>query len=147
MNFALLGDHPDGVDMARALVDSGRHRILACTTTLDEDVRRCLGGDIQRVGDVEEILADPTIEAVIVAGHPTLRATQLRRSLQSERHVLCVHPPDQTPEIAYEAAMIRKDTGCALLPLLPEATHPAICRLAEFVRRKEPAPSVDDVVQ
>ena len=35
------------------------------------------------------------------------------------------------------AAMIRNDTGCVLLPLLPEATHPAIRRLAEFVSRKE----------
>ena len=68
---------------------------------------------------------------------PACVPAQLRRALQSERHVLCVHPPDQTPEIAYEAAMIRNDTGCVLMPLLPEATHPAIRRLAEFVRRKE----------
>ena len=96
---------------------------------------RRLGGEVRCVSDVEEVLADPAIEAVIVAGHPGVRPAQLRRALQSERHVLCVHPPDQTPEIAYEAAMIRNDTGCVLMPLLPEATHPAIRRLAEFVRR------------
>ena len=27
MRFALLGDHPDGLDMARALTDSGRHEL------------------------------------------------------------------------------------------------------------------------
>jgi predicted dehydrogenase len=137
MRFALLGDHPDGVEMASALGQSGRHRILACTARLDEDVLRRWGGATRRVSDLEDVLSDPAIEAVIVAGHPSVRPAQLRRALQSERHVLCVHPADQSPEIAYEAAMIRNDTGCVLLPLLPEATHPAFRRLAEFVRRKD----------
>lgn len=137
MRFALLGDHPDGIDMACALVECGRHPLLAYTTPLSEDVLRRLGGAVRCVSDVEEVLADPAVEAVIVAGNVSVRPEQLRRALQSERHVLCVHPPDQTPEIAYEAAMIRNDTGCILLPLLPEATHPAIGRLADFVRRKD----------
>jgi predicted dehydrogenase len=141
MRFALLGDHPDGVEMACAFAESGRHRIVACTAALGDDVLRRFGGDVQRVHDLEEVLADPAVEAAIVAGHPGVRPAQLRRALQSERHVLCVHPPDQTPEIAYEAAMIRNDTGCVLLPILPEATHPAIRRLAEFVRRKDGAAS------
>jgi predicted dehydrogenase len=104
---------------------------------LSADVLHRLGGEVRCVSDVEEVLADPAVEAVIVAGHEGVRPAQLRRALQSERHVLCVHPPDQTPETAYEAAMIRNDTGCVLLPLLPEATHPAIRRLADFVRRKD----------
>jgi predicted dehydrogenase len=141
MRFALLGDHLDGVEMASALVQSGRHQILASTARLDEDVLRRWGGATRRVSDLEDVLSDPAIEAVIVAGHPSVRPAQLRRALQSERHVLCVHPADQTPEIAYEAAMIRNDTGCVLLPLLPEATHPAFRRLAEFVRRKDGAGS------
>jgi predicted dehydrogenase len=59
----------------------------------------------------------------------------LRRALQSERHVLCVHPAGDGPEIAYEAGMIRDDTHCVLLPILTEAQHPAYRRLAEFVQR------------
>lgn len=144
MRFALLGDHPDGIEMACALAQSGRHRILAHTAALSEEILRHFGGESRRVSDPEEILADPAIEAVLVAGPPSVRPVQLRRALQSERHVLCVYPPDQTPEIAYEAAMIRKDTGCILLPLLPEATHPAIHRLTEFVRHPshQPPPSL-----
>jgi myo-inositol 2-dehydrogenase/D-chiro-inositol 1-dehydrogenase len=141
MRFALLGDHPDGVALACALAASGRHRVLAYTGALTEEVLRRLGNEARKVSDPEEVLADPAIEAVIVASPPSLRPVHLRRSLQSERHVLCVHPPDQTPEIAYEAAMIRDDTGCLLLPILPEATHPAFRRLAEFVVRKEAASS------
>jgi hypothetical protein len=49
--------------------------------------------------------------------------------------VLCVHPPGDGPEIAYEAGMIRDDTRCALVPVLTEAQHPALRRLAQFTRR------------
>jgi len=87
-----------------------------------------------RVGDLEEVLADPRIEAVIVAGPPKVRSAQLRRALQSERHVLCVHPLEEKPDPAYEAAMLQSDTGCVLLPLLPEALHPGIRKLAELAR-------------
>jgi predicted dehydrogenase len=132
MRFALLGDHPDGVDMAAALVDSGRHEIVACTAALDEVVLRRLKQP-RRAPDVEEILADPAIEAVIVAGAPAVRPAQLRRALQSERHVLCVHPADDSPNIGYEAALLQRDTGYALMPLLPEALHPSIRRLGERI--------------
>lgn len=141
MRFALLGDHPDGIDFARAVADCGRHRVVVCTTPLSEEMKRHFGAEIQRCNDLEEVLADPAIDAVIVASRADLRPTHLRRALQSERHVVCVHPPDQTPEVAYEAAMLRNDTGCVLMPLLPEATHPAFHRLAEWVRRKEGAQS------
>src|SRR5206468_6293975 len=87
-----------------------------------------------RLGDIEEVLADPRIDAVIVAGSPADRPAQLRRALQSERHVLCVHPADQSPDTAYEAAMIQADTAQVLFPLLPETLHPGLCRLAGWIR-------------
>jgi predicted dehydrogenase len=132
MRLALLGSHPDGLAMVSALVDSGRHHLAAHTSALPGDWLHRWGSGARVVFDLEEVLADPTIEAVVVAGSPDNRPTQLRRALQSERHVLCVYPPDRTPEVAYEAAMIQKDTGYALLPLLPEALHPGIARLAEL---------------
>jgi predicted dehydrogenase len=132
MRFALLGDHPDGLDMAAALVDSGRHEVAACTAALGEAVLARLKHP-RRCPDVEEVLADPAIDAVIVAGAPAVRAAQLRRALQSERHVLCVHPADDSPDVGYEADLLRRDTGCVLMPLLPEALHPSFRRLAELI--------------
>lgn len=127
MRFALLGDHPDGLGMARALVASGRHQLLLyCGPGQPMEARR--------VGDVEEVLADPFVELVIVASPLADRPAQLRRSLQSERHVLCVQPAGDSPAIGYEAAMIRRDTGCVLIPLLPQARHPGFVRLAELAR-------------
>src|SRR4051794_11595115 len=92
MRFALLGNHPDGVEMATALAESGRHQVVAYTVSVEAAVLERWGASAKKVGDVEEVLADPAVEAVIVAGHPANRPAQLRRALQSERHVLCVHP-------------------------------------------------------
>jgi predicted dehydrogenase len=135
MRFALLGDHPDGLDMARALVESGRHELAVYSGPAAgaEYLRRWNPG-CETIADLEEVLADPTLDAVIVAGRPAERPGQLRRALQSERHVLCVQPVDTTPDTAYEAAMIQGDTHRVLLPLLPEGLHPGVRRLAELVR-------------
>ncbi|HVS37623.1 MAG TPA: hypothetical protein VMS17_18820, partial [Gemmataceae bacterium] len=133
MHFALLGDHPDGQAAAAALA-AGGHELTAYTTAADADLRRW-APNAHRFADAEEILANPAVEAVIVAGRSDDLAAQLRRALQSERHVLCYYPPGQTPDIAYEADMLRKDVGRVLLPMLPQALHPAVGRLAEFIRR------------
>jgi predicted dehydrogenase len=133
MRFALVGDDPDGLETARALAASGRHDLIAYADAPAAEVADWAPG-ARRAAELEDVLADPAVEAVVVAGRPDVRPAQLRRALQSERHVLCVHPPDHTPDIAYEAAMIRQDTGCALLPLLPDALHPAVRRLAAFAR-------------
>jgi hypothetical protein len=138
MRFALLGNHPDGLEMACCLVESGRHELGAYTSSSLTTVisGRC-GPTAKIITDLEEILADPSIEAVIVASGPANRAAHLRRALQSERHVLCVHPPDPSPDLAHEAAMIQGDTGRVLLPLLFEALHPAIRHLAELTRSEK----------
>jgi predicted dehydrogenase len=141
MRFALLGNHPDGLAMARALVESGRHQLAACTTAFSDEQSADWNRAVPRAYDLEEILADPAIEAVLVASPAAARPFHLRRALQSERHVLCVHPADQTPEIAYEAAMIRNDTRCVLFPLLPRRLHPAVERLRELLHRPGAADS------
>ena len=131
MKFALLGDHPDGLSMARALVESGRHELTAyCGSAVGAEYLKLWGVSAQRIGDAEEVLADPAIEAVIVAGSPADRSAQLRRAVQSDRPVLCVHPSDDNPNAAYEASMTQAETRKLLMPLLPEALHPAISRLA-----------------
>jgi predicted dehydrogenase len=139
MRFAILGSHPDGLEMAAALVASGRHQLLVCTTPLPDTYRAQLG-EPKPVTDLEEVLADPAVEAVIVAGSPANRPTQLRRALQSERPVLCVHPADSSPDTGYEAAMIQQDTGRVLLPLLPDTLHPGIVRLAELIGQGSAGP-------
>jgi predicted dehydrogenase len=137
MHFALLGNHPDGLLMAQALVDTSRHELTAYSGLALPWDRLGLKPS-RAIGDVEEILADPAIEAVIVASPLSQRPAQLRRALQSERHVLCVNPADETPDITYEAAMIQSDTKKVLLPILPWAVHPAVLRLRKLLPTNQP---------
>jgi predicted dehydrogenase len=138
MRFALLGNHPDGIQMARALFESGRHELIAYNgpkAGAEELAQQ--GLTVKAGGDLEEILADPAVELAIVAGKPADRPVQLRRALQSERHVLCVHPADESPDVAYEAGMIQGDTKKVLLPLLTDALSPPVRRLAELLHPPE----------
>jgi predicted dehydrogenase len=137
MRFALLGNHPDGLQMVQALVETGRHELVAYSGPVHQWESSRLKA-VRTFGDIEEILADPTVDAVVVAGDSSQRPLQLRRALQSERHVLCVFPPDQSPDIAYEAAMIQADTRRVLLPILPGALHPGIQRLRALIQKTEP---------
>jgi predicted dehydrogenase len=134
MRFGLLGNDPDGVALACALVSSGRYQIAAATAPVSEDVIRSWNSDFRRSIDIEEVLADPAIGLVIVAGPLSTRGQQLRRAVQSERHVLCVAPADRTFETAYEAGMMQQDTGFVLMPILPRLFHPALLRLGELLR-------------
>jgi hypothetical protein len=134
MRFALLGSHPDGLEMAAALIASGRHSLLYHAAA-----RPHFPAGVRPASDLEEVLADPAVEMVLVASGPAQRPAHLRRALQSERHVLCVHPADHTPEVAYEAGMLQQDTRQLLLPLLPDAFHPGVVRLRDFLPRP-PAP-------
>ena len=130
MRLALLGNHIDGVCFAYAAAASGRHEILSVSSpSISPEQLALLGAKVARIGDLEEVLADPAVDSVIVASGSANRAAYLRRALQSERDVVCIHPLDWSPDPAYEAAMIRRDTGRALLPLLHEALHPAFLRL------------------
>src|SRR5262245_53693759 len=131
MHFALLGNHPDGLGMADALVASGRHRLLYHAGEGPAGAGRW--PEARRVHDLEEVLADPAVEVVLVASGPANRPAHLRRAVQSERHAVCVHPADHAPEVAYEVGMIREDTRQAAVPLLPDAFHPGIVRLKEFL--------------
>lgn len=132
MRFALLGDHPDGLALARALSATGRHELTSYVGPLPTG-NDSLPGIPRVFADLEEVLADPAIEALIVAGKPAERIAQLRRALQSERPVFCVHPLDDSPDAAYEASMIQADTRCRLIPMLPDSLHPAVQRLATLL--------------
>jgi hypothetical protein len=122
MRFALLGNHPDGLAMADALVRAGRHElIVVCDVPAPP-----FAPQAKSYPEIEEVLADPEVELIIVAGPMSIRSDQLRRSVQSERDVLCVHPCAEKPDIAYEAALIQGDTKRLLLPLMPDALDPNV---------------------
>ncbi len=137
MRFALLGSDSYGRALTDALLQSDSHELLYYfpeqkDATLPEE-----WGNAKLIYDGEEIRADPAVEMIIVASHLDRRADHLRRSIQSERHVLCLYPTEAKPDSAYEASMIQQETGYLLMPLIPELVHPALRRLHEILSAEE----------
>jgi hypothetical protein len=122
MRFAIFGEHPDGWRMADALRSSGRHEIAAYA---GKEMPRDWP-NLRYAADFEELLADPQIDAVVVASALPVRLDHLRRVLQSERSALCVHPVDARPDGCYEIHMLQGDVHQFALPILPEAMLPKI---------------------
>lgn len=112
MRFALIGDHRDGLDFAAAAVQAGHAIAWACHAEWP---------GARATGDFEEVLADPTVDAVIVASPIASRLDVARRVLQSERSGVVVHPVDAKPDGFYELAMLMGDTHQVLVPLLSDA--------------------------
>jgi hypothetical protein len=123
MRFAVIGDHADGWRLAQALRDSGRHDVVACAACDSPPWPH-----IRNVADPEELLADPQIEAVIVASPLGKRIDHLRRVLQSERSAFCVHPVDSRPDGGHEIHMLQGDVHQVVLPILPDAVAPSMDR-------------------
>lgn len=119
MRLALLGDHPDGRAFVRAALHSGRHELAVYCGNQPEWGKK-IAPSFRVTKDLEDVLADPKVEACVVAVPIKDRLDVARRVLQSERHALVVHPVDLIPPGAYELDMLRGDTHQALLPLIVE---------------------------
>ena len=91
----------------------------------------------ERLPELEEVLVYPGIEMVVVADDLRHRGLILRRAVQSEKHVFCVHPCDTDPHIAYEVAVMQMDTRKLLLPILLDRFTAGMTRLMERCRDGE----------
>lgn len=138
MRFGLIGDHPDGRELALELARRPDFTFAAYAgpVALRQHLLR-QGFDPEFVPEVEEMLARTEIELIIAADTFEFRPQLLRRAVQSEKHVACVHPVDDKPDAAYEAAMIQRDTGKLLWPILPGRFAAGFQRLAALARSEE----------
>lgn len=137
MRFLLIGDHPDGVEAALALVAAGRHELAAYAGPANAAARlQQAGVSAPILDEAEAALALKGLDFAIVADELPHRPAMLKRALQSELNVAVVHPPDLEPDIAYEALLIQQDTRKRLVPLLPERSAPALQALSALVREQ-----------
>jgi predicted dehydrogenase len=135
MRFGLIGDHPDGRKLTHALAELGRYELVvyAGTKSVLNELRQA-GHAFELAPDVESLLVIPQVEMVIIADELAHRGETLRRAVQSDKHVLCVHPPDVLPDITYETAIIQQETRKLLLPMLSWRLSPAVRRLRELLK-------------
>jgi len=134
MRFALLGGHPNGVALAAALADSRRAELVLFVGPPGAAAALAARGlACERLNDLEEVLVRSDIDVVLVAEEATRRPDTLRRAVQAGKHVVCLHPADHTPIVAYEVGLMLGDTARLCLPVLPLGTSSAVLRLREVV--------------
>jgi hypothetical protein len=85
----------------------------------------------------------PPCDAVLASSNPAddeRRLDQLRKLATAGLPMLVSHPIHPSMLAYYELDMIRRETGCIMLPFLPARLHPLAIRLKELVDRPAESP-------
>lgn len=101
------------VELRSRLHDSHRHARLA--------------------GDIEEILADEELDAVVLALPPTAQVDLIHRALMSDKHVLAQEPLAPHTDQAEALARLAHHRSRRLTTVNLLAFHPAVRKLKEFM--------------
>ena len=138
INFALLGagfighvhgqnlaDHPD-INFAR-VYDANPERA--------EEAAHRFGTSAART--VEEILEDPSIDAVLIASSTNTHAELLKAAARAGKAVICEKPIDLSYEVAQEAARVVKEAGVPVMIDLNRRFDASYAALREAVASGE----------
>ena len=88
-------------------------------------------------GDFDEMLADDSLEAVVVATPVVTHADLARRALEAGKHVLVEKPPALTAGEAEDLVAAAEEHGRVLMPGHLLLYHPGIARLKQLIRSGE----------
>jgi predicted dehydrogenase len=87
--------------------------------------------------DFDEMLADDSLEAVIVATPVITHFDLAKRALEAGKHVLVEKPPALTGGEVEELVVIAEEQGRVLMPGHLLLYHPGVVRLKELIRSGE----------
>jgi predicted dehydrogenase len=88
-------------------------------------------------GDFDEMLADPELDAVVVATPVPTHFELARRALQSGKHVLVEKPPAMTGSEMDELVALASDRDLVLMPGHLLLYHPGVRKLREMITAGE----------
>jgi predicted dehydrogenase len=87
--------------------------------------------------DFDEMLADDSLEAVVVATPVVTHAELAKRALEAGKHVLVEKPPALTGAEVEELVVTAEEQGRVLMPGHLLLYHPGVGRLKELIRSGE----------
>jgi predicted dehydrogenase len=129
MNVLILGDGEEELAWARWLLGRPEHRLDAAYPGFAD---ASMAG-IPAPRDLEDALARPGLDAVIVGGPIESRGESLRRAAAEGFGIICLHPPGDDSEAYYQVALSREETGAAIVPDLPLRLHPGVRALRQAI--------------
>jgi predicted dehydrogenase len=86
------------------------------------------------LSELDDVLQDPTIEAVILATPPQTHHALARRVLEADRHVLVEKPLATNLQDAHELAALARASGRVLMPGHTFVYSPAVNAVRELIR-------------
>ena len=85
-------------------------------------------------GELAQVLADPAIEAIVLATPPQTHHALARQALEAGRHVLVEKPLATRLHEAHELADLARESGCVLMPGHTFVYSPAVNAVRELIR-------------
>jgi predicted dehydrogenase len=89
--------------------------------------------DARVTADFEELLADPELDAVVIATPAVTHYDLARRALEAGKHVLVEKPPAMNAADAEELVALAEANGLVLLPGHLLLYHPAVHAVKELI--------------
>lgn len=142
MNFALLGNDAESLPILRAILAHPAHRLI-CTVFAAECQAELAAIDpsVRASATWEDVLADETIDGVIVAGESEQVLHAALQIAMQARSILLLPRVGQGAAFVYELTLIRDDKPeITLVPVFPLRMHPLMERLRDLIRGEELGP-------
>ena len=140
INAAIVGLGWWGKTLVEALADGSdvMRFIAVATRTMSPDVEAFAARHALRVASsYEEVLGDPTIDAVVLATPPSTHVSQVIAAAAAGKHVFCEKPFTYSRKDAEAAVEAVRDAKRALGVGYNRRFHPEMAKLRERIRSGE----------
>jgi predicted dehydrogenase len=136
LGTAVVGYGYWGPNLARNVAECPQLRLHALCDIEAPQLRlfRQRHPDARAVGELDALLVDPAIEAVVIATPPDTHHALAKRALQADKHVLVEKPLATSLQGAHELAELAADTGRVLMPGHTFVYSPAVNTVRELIR-------------
>ncbi len=132
MNGVILGNDEEEQDWAHWLLENDL-QIAAAFPGFSEPGLEL----VPRANDLDDLLARPGVDFVIVGGPIELRGEYLRRCAAEGIAIICLHPAGADSEPYYQVALSRAETGAVIVPDLPLRLHPGVSAIRDALASGE----------
>lgn len=139
MRFAFLGADAQTLEVAHHLAIDAKHDLtLGCEVGPAAAQMRAWAPELKIAPHWEILVGGAEADVVVVArsDNDDERAEQLRKLVQGGTPLVISQPVNSSMLIYYELDMIRRETGCVMLPYVADRWHPGLARLQAILRRE-----------
>ncbi len=125
MKFAILGETPETIPIAEALINSEQHSVTHVVGVDDDSQLFSLLPGAKRIPEWEALLADESVDAVLVSGNEDRALPPCRQIAGTGRPLIVVPSHGLTSAFAYELSLVRDENLVPLYPVLAHRLDPA----------------------